>query len=184
MRSPGRSRSRRRSCPQAVRDAAKNGHTPYVVVGGTAIPIDWVAADRPFHSGNHQEARDEPAGHRQPEGDILGVFGPLPGSVHYKKAESIWESWRAGGCRPDRPGRQGLPGRAARESPYKAEIPEGSQQDARETALTRASARTPSSSPGASSASSAAPLARLPACQGYPRIADPRGKRMMKRLYA
>ena len=50
---------------QAVRDAKKAGYA-YVVVDGTLIPIDRVAADRPFYSGKHKQARDEPAGHRQP----------------------------------------------------------------------------------------------------------------------
>ena len=45
-----------------------------------------------------------------------------------------------------------------------------------------ASARTPSSRAGISSASSAAALARRTARQGHLRIADPRGKRRMKRL--
>ena len=40
--------------------------------------------------GKAQEARDEPAGHRQSDGDVLWVSGALPGSVHDKKAEWIW----------------------------------------------------------------------------------------------
>jgi hypothetical protein len=35
---------------KAVRDARKAGHA-YVVVDGTLIPVDRVAADRPFYSG-------------------------------------------------------------------------------------------------------------------------------------
>ena len=38
---------------KAVRDAKKAGHA-YVVVDGTLIPIDRVAADRPFYSGKHK----------------------------------------------------------------------------------------------------------------------------------
>ena len=50
-----------------------------------------------------QEARDEPAGHRQ---HILWVSGALPGSVHDKKAEWIWGVLaEAGGCGPGHPGR-------------------------------------------------------------------------------
>jgi hypothetical protein len=37
---------------KAVRDAKRTGHA-YVVVDGTLIPIDRVAADRPFYSGKH-----------------------------------------------------------------------------------------------------------------------------------
>ena len=49
---------------KAVRDAKQAG-LALVVLDGTLIPIDRVAADRPFYSGKHKEARDEPAGHRQ-----------------------------------------------------------------------------------------------------------------------
>ena len=37
---------------QAARDAKKAGYA-YVVVDGTLIPVDRVAADRPFCSGKH-----------------------------------------------------------------------------------------------------------------------------------
>src|SRR6266705_5969010 len=50
---------------RAVRDATRAGYA-YVVLDGTLIPIDRVAADRPFYSGQAPQARDEPAGHRQP----------------------------------------------------------------------------------------------------------------------
>jgi hypothetical protein len=39
---------------KAVRDAKKAGYA-YVVVDGTLIPIDRVAADRPFYSGKHKK---------------------------------------------------------------------------------------------------------------------------------
>jgi Helix-turn-helix of DDE superfamily endonuclease len=39
---------------RAVRDAKKAGHA-CVVVDGTLIPIDRVAADRPFYSGKHKK---------------------------------------------------------------------------------------------------------------------------------
>ena len=38
---------------KAARDAARAGHA-YVVLDGTLIPIDLVAADRPFYSGKHK----------------------------------------------------------------------------------------------------------------------------------
>ena len=38
----------------AVRDARKAGHA-YVVLDGTLIPVDRVAADRPFYSGKHKK---------------------------------------------------------------------------------------------------------------------------------
>ena len=39
---------------QALRDAGKAGHG-YLVIDGTVIPIDRVAADRPFYSGKHRK---------------------------------------------------------------------------------------------------------------------------------
>jgi hypothetical protein len=39
---------------KAVRDAKKAGYA-YVVLDGTLIPIDRVAADRPFYSGKHKK---------------------------------------------------------------------------------------------------------------------------------
>jgi hypothetical protein len=73
----------------AVRDAQKAGHA-YVVVDGTLIPIDRVAKDRPFYSGKHRRHGMTLQVIASPRGDILWVSGPLPGSVHDKKAEWIW----------------------------------------------------------------------------------------------
>jgi hypothetical protein len=73
----------------AVRDAKKKGHA-YVVVDGTLIPIDRVAADRPFYSGKHKRHGMNLQVIASPDGDVLWVSGALPGSVHDKKAEWIW----------------------------------------------------------------------------------------------
>jgi DDE superfamily endonuclease len=73
----------------AIRDAQKAGHA-YVVVDGTLIPIDRVAADRPFYSGKHHKHGMNLQVIASPAGDILWVSGALPGSVHDKKAEWIW----------------------------------------------------------------------------------------------
>jgi hypothetical protein len=74
---------------QAVRDAKKAGHA-YVIVDGTLIPVDRVAADRPFYSGKHKKHGMNLQVIASPQGDILWVSGALPGSVHDKKAEWIW----------------------------------------------------------------------------------------------
>jgi DDE superfamily endonuclease len=74
---------------QAVRDAARAGHA-YVVLDGTLIPVDRVAADRPFYSGKHKRHGMNLQVIASPGGDILWVSGALPGSVHDKKAEWIW----------------------------------------------------------------------------------------------
>jgi hypothetical protein len=73
----------------AVRNAKKAGHA-YVVVDGTLIPIDRLAADRPFYSGKHKKHGMNLQVIASPHGDILWVSGALPGSVHDKKAEWIW----------------------------------------------------------------------------------------------
>ena len=72
---------------KGVRDAKKAGHA-YVVLDGTLIPIDRVAADRPFYSGKHKKHGMNLQVIASPDGDILWVSGALPGSVHDKKAES------------------------------------------------------------------------------------------------
>jgi hypothetical protein len=74
---------------KAVRDAKKTGYA-YVVLDGTLIPIDRVAADRPFYSGKHKRHGMNLQVIASPSGDILWVSGPLPGSVHDKKAEWVW----------------------------------------------------------------------------------------------
>jgi len=87
---------------KAVRDAKKAGYA-YVILDGTLIPIDRVAADRPFYSGRHRKHGMNLQVIASPDGDILWVSGALPGSVHDKKAEWIWGSARrtgGGACQP------------------------------------------------------------------------------------
>jgi hypothetical protein len=74
---------------KAVRDAKRAGHA-YVILDGTLIPIDRVAADRPFYSGKHKRHGMNLQVIASQDGDVLWVSGPLPGSVHDKKAEWIW----------------------------------------------------------------------------------------------
>jgi len=74
---------------QAVRDAKRAGHA-YVIVDGTLIPVDRVAADRPSCSGKHKKHGMNLQVIASPHGDILWVSGALPGSVHDKKAEWTW----------------------------------------------------------------------------------------------
>ena len=65
---------------QAVRDAKRAGWA-YVVLDGTLIPVDRVAADRPFYSGKHHKHGMNLQVIASPHGDILWVSGALPGSV-------------------------------------------------------------------------------------------------------
>src|SRR5438270_4055407 len=74
---------------KAVRDAKKAGHA-YVVLDGTLIPIDRVAADRPFYSGKHRKHGMNLQVIASPDGEPLWVSGPLPGAVHDLTAARIW----------------------------------------------------------------------------------------------
>jgi hypothetical protein len=73
----------------AARDANRAGYA-YVVLDGTLIPIDRVAADRPFYPGKHNKHGMNLQVIASPGGNILWVSGALPGSVHDKKAGWIW----------------------------------------------------------------------------------------------
>jgi hypothetical protein len=73
---------------RALADAGKAGHA-YVVTGGTLIPVDRVAADRPFYSGKHRRHGMNLQVISAPDGEILWVSGPLPGAVHDLTAARI-----------------------------------------------------------------------------------------------
>jgi hypothetical protein len=75
--------------PAALAAARKAGHA-FVVIDGTLIPIDRVAADRPFHSGKHRRHGMNLQVISSPHGEILWVSGPLPGAVHDLTAARIW----------------------------------------------------------------------------------------------
>jgi hypothetical protein len=74
---------------KALARAKKAGHA-YVVLDGTLIPIDRVAADRPFYSGKHRRHGMNLQVIATPDGDIVWVSGPLPGAVHDLTAARIW----------------------------------------------------------------------------------------------
>jgi hypothetical protein len=74
---------------QALRTAKRRG-CAYVVLDGTLIPIDRIAADRPFYSGKHKIHGVNLQVIASPEGDILWVSGDLPGSTHDTAAARIW----------------------------------------------------------------------------------------------
>jgi DDE superfamily endonuclease len=61
-----------------------------VVIDGTLIPVDRLAADRPFYSGKHRKRRMNLQVIASPHGEILWVSGALPGSVHDLTAARIW----------------------------------------------------------------------------------------------
>ena len=63
----------------ALGSANKAGHA-FVIIDGTLIAIDRVAADRPFYSGKHNRHGMNLQVISAPDGEILWVSGPLPGS--------------------------------------------------------------------------------------------------------
>ncbi len=76
-----------------LRDAlhkAKRQGPAYVVIDGTLIPIDRIAADRPFYSGKHKRHGVNLQVITSPDGTILWVSGDLPGSTHDTAAARIW----------------------------------------------------------------------------------------------
>ena len=144
---------------QAVRAAQKAGYA-YVVLDGTLIPVDRVAADRPFYSGKHKRHGMNLQVIASPDGSILWVSGALPGSVHDKNAEWIWgvlaELEAAGLVTLADKGYQGS---VYAKIPYRARTSRNPRN--RPTALTPGSAllvsaRTPSSKAGGFSVSSGA----------------------------
>jgi hypothetical protein len=114
----------------AARDAARAGHA-YVVVDGTLVAIDRVAADRPFYSGKHRRHGMNLQVIASPSGDILWVSGALPGSVHDKRAEWIWgvlDELQAAGLIVVAD--KGYQGAAHAKVPYKGKNKPQSQKDA------------------------------------------------------
>jgi DDE superfamily endonuclease/Helix-turn-helix of DDE superfamily endonuclease len=73
---------------RALTGANKAGHA-YIVIDGTFIPIDRVAAGRPFYSGKHRRHGMNLQVISAPDGEILWVSGPLPGAVHDLSAARI-----------------------------------------------------------------------------------------------
>jgi hypothetical protein len=74
----------------AALSKAKKDGVLYVVLDGTLIPIDRVAADRPFYSGKHKKHGMNLQVIAAPDGSILWVSGALPSSIHDLKAARIW----------------------------------------------------------------------------------------------
>ena len=74
----------------ALRKATKQGMA-YVIVDGTLVPIDRIAADRPFYSGKHRTHGMNLQVISSPDGELLWVSGDLPGSTHDTAAARIWQ---------------------------------------------------------------------------------------------
>jgi DDE superfamily endonuclease/Helix-turn-helix of DDE superfamily endonuclease len=172
---------------QAVRGATKAGYA-YVVLDGTLIAIDRVAADRPFYSGKHKRHGMNLQIIASPDGGILWVSGALPGSVHDKKAEWIWgvlaELEAAGLITLADKGYQGS---AYAKIPYRGRNKPESQKEAnprpRETPRTRRARERPAQNVAHPPQAPLLPLARRTTRQGHSRIAGPRGITRMEKVH-
>jgi Helix-turn-helix of DDE superfamily endonuclease/DDE superfamily endonuclease len=74
----------------AALQAAKQAKRAFVVLDGTLIPVDRLAADRPSCSGKHRKHGMNLPVIASAEGEILWVCGALPGSVRDLTAARIW----------------------------------------------------------------------------------------------
>ncbi len=67
------------SLADAVRTASVKA---YLILDGTLLPIDRIAADRPFYSGKHKKHGMNVQVIADPFGRLLWASLPLPGAVH------------------------------------------------------------------------------------------------------
>jgi hypothetical protein len=80
---------------RAVCDAKWAGYA-YVTLDGTLIPIDRVAADRPFYSGKHKKHGMNLQVIASPGGDVLRASGRCPGRSTARRPSgpgACWPSW-------------------------------------------------------------------------------------------
>jgi hypothetical protein len=133
-----------RPTPEAapgVRDADKAGHA-YLVIDGTLIPVERVAADQPFYSGKHHRQGMNLQVIVSPDGDIVWVSGPLPGAAHDLTAAQIWGIIaELAVCALAGRGDKGYLGeediRTPLQRPERARLPEGGQPRACQAPRTR-----------------------------------------------
>ena len=93
---------------QGLRRARRKGWA-YVIVDGTLIACDRMAADRPFCSGEHKRHGMNIQVVSAPDGEPLWTSWSLPGAVHDRPGRTGVEDRRTHqDRRPDRAGRQGI----------------------------------------------------------------------------
>jgi len=172
---------------KAIRDATRAGYA-CVVLDGTLIPVDRVAADQPFYSGKHCKHGMNLQVIVSPDGDILSVSGRCQARCTTRRpggSGASWTSWRPPGWSP-------WPIRATREAATRRSRTGEEQAGTAEgtpAAPTRGSAH-PRRKGGRPAQDLAHPaealllsLARRAARQGHPRVADPRGITRMERVH-
>jgi hypothetical protein len=170
---------------KAVRDAKKAGYA-YVVLDGTLIAVDRVAADRPFYSGKHKHHGMNLQVIASPSGDILWVSGALPGPRQEGRVD-LGRAARTGGLRAGHAGRKGLPGQHLGENPVpgkgQARIAEGGQPGPREAPGSRREGKRPAQELADPPQAPLLPLARRATRQGHPHPGNPRRITKMKKAH-
>jgi hypothetical protein len=140
---------------QAVRAAKRAGYA-YVVLDGTLIPVDRVAADRPFYSGKHHKHGMNLQVIASP-GTSCGCRGRCPARCTTRRPSGSGVSWPSWRPRASRSPIRAI--RAARAPRSRTAAGTSRNPRNKQTAPTRGSvhpvnAQTPSSRPGGSSGSS------------------------------
>ncbi|MFD4588940.1 transposase family protein [Streptomyces sp. NPDC058434] len=100
----------------AVRTASAKA---YLILDGTLLPIDRIAADRPFYSGKHRKHGMNVQIIADPFGRLLWASPALPGAVHdrHPRGPRTPHRRRPGRGRHPVLGRQGIP-RCRRHGPH------------------------------------------------------------------
>jgi hypothetical protein len=92
----------------ALRAAGQAGHA-FVVIDGTLVPVDRVAADRPFYSGKHRKHGMNLQVIASPHGDFVGLRGPARCRPRPDRCPDLGHHAPPGRRGINRAGRQGLP---------------------------------------------------------------------------
>jgi hypothetical protein len=105
---------------QAIRAATKVGYV-YVVLDGTLIPVERVAADRPFYFGKYKKHGMNPQVIASPDGHILWVSEALPVRCTTRSRMDLRLPGRTRDRRSGHACRQGLRAKHTREAPVPGE---------------------------------------------------------------
>ncbi len=73
-----------------LREAKRSGRG-YVILDGTLIPTDRLAADSPYYQGKHRCHGMNLQAIADPDGNLLWISGAIRGSIHDTKAARIWQ---------------------------------------------------------------------------------------------
>jgi hypothetical protein len=82
------------ACAPRLREGlarAKRSGRGYVILDGTRIRTDRLAADRPFYQGKHRCHGMNLQALADPDGELLWVSGAVQGSTHDTAAARIWQ---------------------------------------------------------------------------------------------